>query len=65
LYLKYILNRQVEISGYPEHKFSGRISFPTFDGSDGSGRKSSLVGNVLLGGTTIFSKLFDVVDDSH
>jgi hypothetical protein len=63
--LKYIFNHQVKVSGYPEHKFSGGVSFPTLDGSDGSGGKSSLVGNVLLGGTTIFPEFFDIVDDSH
>jgi hypothetical protein len=63
--LKNILNHQVKVCGYTEHKFSGGISFPTLDGSDGSGGKSSLVGNVLLGGTTIFPEFFDIVDDSH
>ena len=57
-YMKYILNHQVEVCGYSQHKLSGWSAFATFNTTDGSGTEACCSCEIILNDATAFADFF-------
>lgn len=65
LYTKYIFNQHIKILRNPEHKFSGRGTFPTLYTPNGFCAVSGSFSEVILMNASLLPDFFYIIYNSH